>query len=315
MDNKVPLLASLLAVQLLAIAALTLWRDGAGAADGGSLLQFDRTAVDVIRITDDEQSVRLQRAADGWQIDGDIVLPADDSKIAGVLDKLVDAGAPWPVATSAASARRFEVAAESFQRHVELFEGDSLSAELYLGTSPGFRKVHARRADDSSVYAITLSNFELPGASDEWLDKDLLQPNGSIKSLSTLGWTLLRDAENWQVAQLAADRTTQQERAREVVEKVRNLRVLGVADREVVDLEAAFSVTLEDETGDHSLAFFQPEPDGEYLVTSSRWDGVFRVAMYMAAPLRVERAELIALAPMENAESAGEELVTDPSPG
>jgi hypothetical protein len=315
MDKKMPLLAALLAVQLLAIAGLTLWRDGAGAADGGSLLQFDRTAVDVIRITDEEQSVRLQRAADGWQIDGDIALPADDSKIAGVLDKLVDAGAPWPVATSAASARRFEVAAESFQRHVELFEGDSLSAELYLGTSPGFRKVHARRADDSSVYAITLSNFELPGASDEWLDKDLLQPDGGIKSLSTLGWTLLRDAENWQLAQLAADRTTQQERAREVVEKVRSLRVLGVADREVVDLEAAFSVTLEDETGDHSLVFFQPEPDGEYLVTSSRWDGVFRVAMYMAEPLRVERAELIALAPMENEESAGEELVTDPSPG
>ena len=314
MDNKMPLLASLLAIQLLAIAGLTFWRDGAGAADGGSLLPFDRTAVDVIRITDDEQSVRLQRAAGGWQIDGDIALPADDSKIAGVLDKLVDAGAPWPVATSAASARRFEVAAESFQRHVELFEGDSLSAELYLGTSPGFRKVHARRADDSSVYAITLSNYELSGASDEWLDKDLLQPNGSIKSLSTLGWTLLRDAEIWQLAQLAADRTTQQERAREVVEKVRSLRVLGVADREVVDLEAAFSVTLEDETGDHSLVFFQPEPDGEYLVTSSRWDGVFRVAMYTAEPLRVERSELIALAPIENAESEGEELLTDPSP-
>ena len=314
MDNKMPLLASLLAIQLLAIAGLTFWRDGAGAADGGSLLPFDRTAVDVIRITDDEQSVRLQRAAGGWQIDGDIALPADDSKIAGVLDKLGGAGAPWPVATSAASARRFEVAAESFQRHVELFEGDSLSAELYLGTSPGFRKVHARRADDSSVYAITLSNYELSGASDEWLDKDLLQPNGSIKSLSTLGWTLLRDAEIWQLAQLAADRTTQQERAREVVEKVRSLRVLGVADREVVDLEAAFNVTLEDETGDHSLVFFQPEPDGEYLVTSSRWDGVFRVAMYTAEPLRVERSELIALAPIENAESEGEELLTDPSP-
>jgi hypothetical protein len=316
MDNKLPLLAAVLAIQLLLIAGLAVWRDDAGATSGGPLLQFDRASIDAIRITDDEQSAQLQRSTDGWQIGIDgTTLPADDAKIAGVLDKLVDAGAPWPVATSTASARRFEVSADSFQRHVELFEGDLLSAELYLGTSPGFRKVHARRADDDSVYAITFSNYELPGASDDWLDKALLQPHGSIKSVSILGWTLHRDAEGWRLAQLAADRATHQERAGEVVEKVRNLRVLGVADEDVVDLEAAFSVTFEDQTDDHSLLFFQPEPDGEYLVTSSRWEGVFRVAMYAVEPLRIERAELIALAHAEPAEEGGEQLPADAPPG
>jgi hypothetical protein len=314
MDNKTPLLAALLAIQLVLIAGLAVWRDDAGAANGGALLQFDRASIDAIRITDDEQSVDIRRGTDGWQIGTDAVLPADDAKIAGVLDKLADAGAPWPVATTAASARRFEVAPDSFQRHVELFTGDSLTAELFLGTSPGFRKVHARRADDDAVYAVTLSNFELPGASEEWLDKSLLQPDGPIKSVSILGWTLLHDADGWRLAQLAADRTTQQERAGEVVEKVRSLRVLGVADQQVVDLEAAFSMTLEDQMGQHSLLFFQPEPDGEYLVTSSRWDGVFRVAMYAAEPLRVERAELIALAPAADAESTEEQLPTDAAP-
>lgn len=315
MQNKTPLLAAILAIQLLLVAGLAVWRDDAGAANGGALLQFDRASVDAIRITDDEQSVEIRRGTDGWRIGVDGVLPADDAKIAGVLDKLVEAGAPWPVATTAASARRFEVAADSFQRHVELFAGDSLTAELFLGTSPGFRKVHARRAEDDSVYAITFSNFELPGASDEWLDKALLQPDGGIKSLSILGWTLLRDAEGWQLAQLAADRTTHQQHAGEIVEKVSNLRILGVSDQQVVDLEAAFSLTLEDQTGNHSLLFFQPEPDGEYLVTSSRWDGVFRVAMYAAEPLRVERAELISLASTENAEAADEPLPTDAPPG
>jgi len=317
MDSKTPLLAALLALQLLLIAGLAVWRDDAGAADGDPLLRFDRTTVDSIRITDDEQTVQLQRTADGWQIRGDIALPADDAKIAGVLDKLVDAAARWPVATSTTSARRFEVSADSFQRHVELFEGETVTAELYLGTSPGFRKVHARRADDNSVYAITFSNYELPGASDEWLDKGLLQPEGGVKSVSILDWTLLRDAAAWRLAELAEDRTTHQGRADEVVEKVRNLRVLGVSDEAVVDFEAAFSVTLEDQAGEHALQFFQPEVDGEYLVTSSRWKGVFRVAMYAAEPLRVERAELITLAPPEQAdpaEEAGGEQVTDPSP-
>ena len=311
MGNKTPLLAALLAVQLVLIGGLALWRDDAGTTDAGPLLQFDRAKIDRILITDDQQSVQLQRSVDGWRVGVDGTLPADDAKIAGVLDKLVDAGAPWPVAATAASARRFEVAADSFQRHVELFEGGSVAAELYLGTSPGFRKVHARRADDDAVYAITISNFELSGASDEWLDKALLQPNGSLESVSILGWTLHRDGQGWRLAQLAADRTTHQERAAEVVEKVRNLRVLGVADVDVADLEAAFSVTFEDETADHSLLFFQPEPEGEYLVTSSRRDEVFRVAMYAAEPLRVERAELIALAP---AEAAGEQLPTEVLP-
>lgn len=315
MDSKTPLLAGVLAIQLLLIAGLAIWREGSDSDDGGELLRFDRATVDGLRISDNEQSVRLQRGADGWRVGADAVLPADDSKIAEVLDKLAGAGAPWPVATSATSARRFEVAADNFQRHVELFEGDSLSAELYLGTSPGFRKVHARRADDDSVYAVVLSNYELASDSDEWLDKTVLQPDGSIESVSILGWTLLRDAEAWQLAQLGADRATHQEHARETVEKVRSLRVLGITDADVGELEAAFSVSVEDAGGQHALSFYQPEPDGEYLVTSSRWDAVFRVAMYAAEPLRVERAELIALAPTDPVVESDDALPVDTPPG
>ncbi len=121
MDSKTPLLAAVLAIQLVLIAGLAVWRDESGAANGGALLQFDRAGIDAIRISDDQQSVDMRRGTDGWRIGIDGALPADDAKIADVLDKLADAGAPWPVATTAASARRFEVAPDSFQRHVELF--------------------------------------------------------------------------------------------------------------------------------------------------------------------------------------------------
>lgn len=303
MERHISTLATILAAQLLLIAGLTFWR-GSSEGDIGPLLSFDRDAVDAIVVADADGSVRLERGADGWQIAGDLPLPADDSKIAGVLDKLADANAPWPVATSEASVRRFEVAQDTFQRHIELFRGDAVAADVYLGTSPGFRKVHARRADDDAVYAITFANYEAPAKADEWLDRDLLKPHGAIDSVTlvlegdTPSWSLERAGDGWQLEALPTDRITNQEAARGAVDKLRDLRVLGVADRTLEGLEPAFAVRMHDADGEATLTFYQPEPDGEYLVTSSRREGVFRAAEYVAESVRVEPAELIALAPV-----------------
>lgn len=313
-ERRISTLAVILAAQLVIIAALTIWRSEGGSEQGGPLLSFDRDSVDAIVVADADGSVRLERGADGWQIAGDLALPADDAKVTGVLDKLAGAEAPWPVATTESSVKRFEVAKDHFQRHIELFAGDAVVADLYLGTSPGFRKVHARRADDDAVYAITFANYEAPTKVDEWLDRDLLKPHGAIESVSLVvggeapSWSLERAGEGWQLAALPADRITNQEAARGAVDKVRNLRVLGVSDRSLEGLEPAFAVRLHDTDGEETLTFYQPEPDSEFLVTSSRRKGVFRAAEYAAESVRVEPAELIALAP------AAEGAAETPSP-
>jgi len=61
----------------------------------------------------------------------------------GLIDKLEGAEAAWPVATSESSAERFEVSDAKFQRRIRFFADDAVVTELFLGTSPGFRRVHA----------------------------------------------------------------------------------------------------------------------------------------------------------------------------
>ena len=46
MERRTPLLAGLLAVQLLIIAAITFWQQDAGGTASGPLLTFDRATVD-----------------------------------------------------------------------------------------------------------------------------------------------------------------------------------------------------------------------------------------------------------------------------
>ena len=146
-----------LAIQLAAIGVLLAVRSGS-ATTPEPFLSFDAETIDALTVANSEGSVNLAKTDDGWQLpDG---VPADASKIDEVVQKLADAAGGWPVASQASSAERFEVTEESHQRHLVLKAGEDTVADLYLGTSPGYRKAHARRADDDDVYAITFSNYE-----------------------------------------------------------------------------------------------------------------------------------------------------------
>jgi len=52
-------------------------------------------------------------------------------------------------------------------------DGEAL-AEFYLGTSPGYQRVHARAVDSDDVFSVELSNYELGVKVDSWMDKTLL---------------------------------------------------------------------------------------------------------------------------------------------
>ncbi len=69
---------------------------------------------------------------------------------------------------------------------------DKVVGDLYLGTSPGFKKVHARRADSDDIYAITFANYEATARTDDWLDKALLKPTGDV--------TAVTRPDHWRVA-------------------------------------------------------------------------------------------------------------------
>ena len=258
-------------------------------------------------------------AATTWRLENS--LPADHDKVNDLLDKLADLAAPWPVATSVDSAERFEVTEDKHQRRLLLEDADGVVADVFLGTSPGYRRVHARAADEDEVYSIDFSNYEAPTDADQWLDKALLAAAGDPISIIHEGsWHLTRtegaeadgaahaeeadasgeDAEPGQsdIAAAEVDRVqwlidggpADPAAADQLVRRFQDLRVLGTAEA-AGESKAVFLVT--DDDGEHRLELFHEEDDEKYNVISSRREGRFELATYVAEQMLVEASDLL----------------------
>jgi len=289
--KRITWLAGLLVIQIGLVALLLFARSGFREPDTGPLLAFDATAIDGIRIEEGAgQVLELRRRDDGWIVaDG---VPADDEKVGNLLEKLAGLKAPWPVATTASARERFEVTDENRQRAVRLLTGDRIAAELLLGTSPGFRRLHVRVPDEDAVYEVDLSHFELSTSADEWIDRTVLGAEGEVFSVAREGhWRIARSDDGWMLDDGAADSA----KAQEMADRFANLRVLGLAvppgEGAVVEPAAVFAVS--DGKGDYRLSLFGDAEAADYVIESDRQPGRFRLAAFLAEQILVESAALL----------------------
>ncbi len=306
MNGRVTQLSVLLALQLVVIAGVLATGAGLGDAAQKPLLQFDPETVDSLRVEDGDDAVVIAREGGGWRLeDGH---PAQADKVETMLERLADLPAVWPVATSASAVERFEVAEEKHQRHLVLTSGDDTVAELYLGTSPGYRRVHARRGDDDAVYSVELANYELPVKPGDWLDKTLLQAQGEITAVGRGdAWRLSRGAEGWTVDGRAAD----QDAADGLVTRLRELRVTGLADAPPDEATLAAELSISDGEGEYSLRVFGDADGADYVVASDRRDGYFRLASFVADQLLVDREALLPGDGEDAVAAAADDAATD----
>lgn len=301
--NRQTILAAILLAQLIVVALV--WGLQSRPADVPPVfLSFDVSSVDALTIADAESTVTVARFDGEWQLPSG--LPADGGKVDGVLQKLSDAAAGWPVATSESAMERFEVVEGTHQRHVVIGAGDETLADVYLGTSPTFGKVHARHTAGGPVYAIAFSNYEAGARQSDWLDKTLLQPEGDVQSVARVSadgeWTLTSMDTGWTTDGVELD----QGETDTYVDRLRRLNVLDLVDAEL-PLEPSARLTVVDEAGAHELALFAL-PDDDYAATSSRFKGVFGISSYIAEQLNVSLEDLAADAADagENAETSAE---------
>lgn len=247
--NKNTLIAAL-AIQLAIVAALIAVKSG-GSVEPEPFLEFDADAVDALSVSGAQGEVALAKKDDAWQLPEG--LPADSAKVDGVIEKLADAAGGWPVATSASVHDRFELTEDNHQRRVKLSAGDDTVADIYLGTSPGYRKTHARRADDDDIYAITFANYEAGMKESDWLDKSLLRPDGALTGLRYDGmaaesptplFALTKNEEGvWAAASGAA---LDQTKVETLVGRFTGLTVTGVSETTPAEVLAA--VPADEET-------------------------------------------------------------------
>ena len=298
MSGRIGLLGGLLVAQVVIIAGLLLASGVGSDAGAAHLLSFDPASVTKLGVSGEEDAVQLVRDGEDWRLADGVLdgLPADGGKVSELLADLSDLAAPWPVATSDDSAERFEVTEGNHQRRLVIEDADGLVADLLLGTSPGYRRVHARLSGASEVYSIDFSNYEAPTDADQWLDKALLAAKGQVSSVMLEdAWQLARQDDGWLIDGAPADA----EAADDLVRRFTGLRVLGTSEEQADaagDADAAgepagvFVVT--DEAGEHRLTLYHEAEEDDYSLTSDRVAGRFELATYIAEQMLADPADL-----------------------
>ncbi|TQV86254.1 DUF4340 domain-containing protein [Exilibacterium tricleocarpae] len=242
------------------------------------LLGFEKSQVDRIEISDGDAAVTLRKAGDQWQLPDLHQLPIDDNKLDDILTKLAALNSGWPVATTASGRERFEVAEDNFQRHLRLYQGEAAVASLYVGTSPGFRKVHVRRGQEDAIFAVELNSYELPAAGSDWLDKTLLGA-GAVTSIKGPDYALNKTDSGWtfvETAPLAAGDAPKLniEKAEQLAAAMADLKVQAVVEAEPAGDAIALEVT--GNNGNWTYRFIQA--DDNYYVGRSDKDMLFSIS-------------------------------------
>ncbi len=280
-------LIGLLVVQVIVIALFFVTQSG-GVRTPEAFLEFDAATVDRFVIASTDESIELTKDGENWVLpDGN---PADVDKVDRVIGKLVDSGADWPVATSQSAAKRFEVAQGSFQKQISIYSGQDLIVDLYLGTSPNFRRVHARRANKNEIYSIEFSNFEAGTSPSAWLDKSLLQPSGPIKSFERVGaYKLVQEDGKWTTE---SDSVLDESKVRSNMDRFESLSVFELSDNELSGATTTTQFVIEDDEGFFMLTIYHFDVADDWVVVSDRRGSQYGVATYIGSQLVKDLSDL-----------------------
>ncbi len=275
MKNMNYLLAGLLALQLLIAGGLYASRQTPEAETLQMTLLAANDSVDNIVLKDnDGQQTQLKKVDGHWQLTEYYQLPAEQRKVSALIKKLQNTKTGWPVATTSASQERFEVSDDKHQRELILSQGENTLARFYLGTSPGFRKLHLRKAGDDAIYAVALESHDFTAQASAWLDPGLLRPGGSIDALTGPGFQISKQGDQWQSA--AADTRVVQKEAEKLLNALQNLRVSEARKISGHDPQAGYILTVTVKDKEQRYQFF--EHDKQQYVSRDEQSLAFKLS-------------------------------------
>lgn len=254
-------------------------RSAGGARVTARLADTGPFHIDELRIEDARgNEVRLLHDREGWIVPDLGKLPADEARVSMLIKSLSADDPGWAVAHTLAARQRFRVADYHFRRRITLLAQGEVTATVFLGTSPSFRKVHARNADKSAIYSIKLNLFDLPALADGWLDPGLLRLKAPLR-ITADGYSLDRSSGEWRLG----DGTRPDSRELSaLLEGLQTLRISGVADAGLVDTvrqqEPALILQVESLSGTDTMALLKV--DDRHVVHSTRWQQHFLISAY-----------------------------------
>ncbi len=302
MTRNIKILVMILMVQIgLTVAFFMNKKDTGAFISTEPLLAIKRTSVDKITIEDkDNSSLIIKKAAGNWILPDYYGFPASPAKIKQFTKKLFGLKRGWAVATTQAAAGQLKVADSNFERKISFSKTGEPLKTLLIGSSPGFRKVHARVSGQDEIYAIEFSSYEASVKPQDWIDKNILRvKRGNITQIEMPSFTLRREGEKFVVRDAGKDEEPVDSEINTLVSSIINLSfqdVLGIQDKpEYQQASPALVYTLHMNSGDKVKYTFSKPKDEDYLVlkTSSR-DYYFKLNKYSVERIqKVTREKLV----------------------
>jgi hypothetical protein len=279
--NRIGVTLLILLIAQLALVGRLYWsdHDAGNTAASMSLADIGPFLVDEIRISDAQgDEAVIARRGEKWLLPELGNLPANTARVENLLEQLTQTDPGWSVANTLPARQRFQVAHYHFRRRIELIAQGQKISTVFLGTSPGFRKVHARNEQRDKIYSISLNLFDTSTRDDHWIDGRLLQIRAPLK-IGTDRYSIVRRDSDWQMSNGSPPDPRELDA---LLSALRNLQVEGVASEEERDelafAEAALILNLEDLGGSTSLELYSL---GEkHFIVSARHELPFRLSAY-----------------------------------
>ena len=246
------------------------------------LLNFSPSDIDGITIIGAGKEITIKRKNSRWFLADYFNAPADNDGIKALLKKLATVKQGLVVATSKGAAKRFKVSEDNFERHVILRGGDKVLGDFFLGTSPGFKKVHARVNDRQEVVSVQLNNYELEADFEKWLDQKLLRLDESEITGLTMGdIKLTQEGENWVLSGINDNEEIDVEKIKSLIGKIANLRIKAILDQTgsaLVGSEPTLSFTIiTKDSLERGYTFSKSEEKDYSMLKSSDHDYTFKI--------------------------------------
>jgi hypothetical protein len=297
MNRTNQILVAVLAIQIVLV-AVAFWPRPASVAGGESLFA-DLEAEQITRLTISDAAgnqVKLAKEMGSWVLSEADDYPCTENKVPEFLEKIVALKTNRLVTQTSASHKRLEVAADAFERRIELELADGTTHRLYLGSSPSYGVSHVRVVGRDEVYLASMLASDVGVNASNWVDTLYF----SVAQDQIAALTLENgnghfefekdDAGTWTMKDLAADETLNENNVTSLVNRVSSVRMLRPLGKEPQDdygLETPNAVvTVETQDDERDIKSYtlivgaQGEEDNSYVVSSSESPYYVRVSEY-----------------------------------
>jgi Domain of unknown function (DUF4340) len=293
MKKWIFVLSGLLAAQLVLAMILSLTGEDYGTfRTEEKLLSFNKQAVSGLQIVDNMDSMEIEKQEDKWLLPNSGNFPASQRKVEQLLDTLAALEKGWPVARTRGAAQRFAVDKEQFERKLILVSDDESQTTLYVGSSPGFRKVYVRPGDKDEIFTVDFNIWEANAKTEDWIDTDILAlDQSSVQRIEMPGITMQRQDGTLQVMNLDENEQTNVDESSVLIGKLTGLRIQSLLGTEMEpeyrQNEPALEIRMTTEGGEVlDYRFSKPQDASYYVLKRSDLDFYFEVAEYTVNPVR-----------------------------